>query len=484
MNNTQDAHVLLGRVLMRSAPEKYEDYILAACIFDAELWGKLSKVVCRTNTDATARDINDFSSPIKYGLYLALRTYRALGAGRFMPASRAGIEYGLSNLTAIIPDCDKPAVLELYDKITTEFEPIGAAAVVRDTWLNWSTSIKTNQQLLNVKRSGNAINVMAKLDEINSLISNISNVANTEKTLFSLSELLIQEEKIVERIPLSRTFKGLNECLGGGFGKKEHTIFVVPTGRGKTTLTCQIAAEVAAAGRHVLFISTEQHPNELVPRMVSCVSYAMAHGGDGKIGFDKIKDGITPQIYANFTNKQQTVIKEFEKATNAHLHFENWKRSDKEVTDIDKLIEDVNKTLPEGECLEMVILDWIGGAITKGITEASTKRMILKNAARQMHDIADKYNVACISTVQASKDALGKRRVTEEHIADCKTLHDEAEVAFGLSAIRTKETDEVTGDKTLSYTNEQRLFCFKSRKAPGMDIPVKCNFAFQRFDAM
>jgi hypothetical protein len=101
-----------------------------------------------------------------------------------------------------------------------------------------------------------------------------------------------------------------------------------------------------------------------------------------------------------------------------------------------------------------------------------------------MHEIAYKYNVACISTAQADKAALGKKRVTGENFADCKSLHDEAEVAFGLSAIRTTETDDATGEKTSSYKNEQRLFCFKSRKAEGMDIPVLCNFKYQRFDKM
>lgn len=481
----------VGQWLITNSPEKYEEFILAACLTSDELWSKLSRVLCqvvkKSGSYEVTNYVNDFSTPEKYALFRAILKFRET-PGTTVNIPKAGIEAALSSLTAedgtVTAGVDTKDVLDLFTSIKKEYTKEAVEAIVNDTWQTWATNIRIQQQLLYLKRSGAAANVVEKLDNINTIVSGIKDLAKTEKTTFSINDVLVQEEVIVDRIPLSRTFKGLNECLGGGFGKTEHAIFLVPTGRGKTVISCQIAAEVAAAGRHVLLITTEQHPRELVPRMVSCMSYSLAKGPMGRISFDKIKDGITPELYEMFTNDQKEVLNTFAKATNPYLHIENWVCSNNEVADIKKILDNVNATLPNDEKVEMVILDWIGGAITKGIVDSNVKRNTLKNAAIQMHEIAYKYNVACISTAQADKAALGKKRVTGENFADCKSLHDEAEVAFGLSAIRTTETDDATGEKTSSYKNEQRLFCFKSRKAEGMDIPVLCNFKYQRFDKM
>lgn len=489
MQNSQTNPI--GQWLITNSPEKYEDFVLASCLKSEDMWQKLSKVLCQVTKKSGSYEVvnfvNDFTTPEKYALFRAILLFRET-PGTTVDIPRAGIEAALGSLLAtdamVLAGVDESDVLDLYEALNKDYSKESVEAIVLTTWTSWITNIRIQQQLLNLKRTGAAADVVAKLDAINNIVSDIGDMSKTEKTTFSLSDVLIQEQVIIDRIPLSNTFKGLNECLGGGFGKKEHALFVVPTGRGKTVLSCQIAAEVAAAGRHVLLITTEQHPDQLAPRMVSCMSYKMAKSPMGRIAFGKIKDGITKDIYDSFTNDQLTVLNAFASATNPYLHMENWVCSTNEVSDIRKLLDRVNKTLPKGESIEMVILDWIGGAITKGITDNNVKRNVLKAAAVEMHEIAYEYNVACISTAQADKSALGKKRVTGENIADCKSLHDEAEVAFGLSAIRTTETDEVTGEKTASYKNEQRLFCFKSRKAEGMDIPVLCNFQYQRFDKM
>lgn len=491
MTSSQDTVNPVGQWLSVNAPESYENFILAACLKSEDLWQLLSKALCQTkqtvNKFEVLKYVNDFTSPVKYTLFRAILFFREI-PGTTVNIPRAGIEAALKGLLnsdpMVVAGVDENAVLELYDRLIAEYDKNTVEAILANTWQTWLSNLRVQQQLLDLKRTGAAENITEKLDNIQNIVSGIKELNNVEKTTFSVKDLLIQDKVVVERIPLGKNFKGLNDCLGGGFGKTEHALFVVPTGRGKTVLSCQIAAEVAASGKHVLLITTEQHPDQLVPRIISAMSYQTAKTGNGRIEFSKIKDGITKELFNNFTNEQQSIIQNITNAINPYLHLENWVGSNNEVSDISKLLDRVNKTLPEGESIEMVILDWIGGAIVKGITDNNVKRNILKQAAIEMHNIAYNYKVACISTTQADKNALGKKRVTGENIADCKSLHDEAEVAFGLSAVRTSETDEVTGERTNSYSNEQRLFCFKSRKAEGLDIPVKCNFKYQRFDQM
>ena len=489
--STQNTVNPVGQWMSINAPESYETFILAACLKSEDLWSVLSNVLCQVRkvdgSFETVKFVNDFTSPVKYVLFRAILFFRDI-PGTTINVPRAGLEAALKSLLtsdpAAIAGIDEQEVLDLFDELNTNYDKGNIEAILAGTWTTWLSNLRVQQQLLDIKRTGAAADIVEKLDNINSIVSDIKDRVQTEKTTFSVCDVLIQDKAIVERIPLGKNFKGLNDCLGGGFGKKEHALFVVPTGRGKTVLSCQIAADVAMSGKHVLLITTEQHPDQLVPRIISSLTFQMSKTGSGKIEFSKIKDGITRSMYNSFTNEQQQLLSNITNTINPYLHMENWVCSTNEVADISKLLERVNKTLPEGESIEMVILDWIGGAITKGITDSNVKRNVLKQAAKQMHDIAYNYNVACISTTQADKNALGKKRVTGDNIADCKSLHDEAEVAFGLSAVRTSETDDLTGERTSSYSNDQRLFCFKSRKAEGLDIPVKCNFKFQRFDRM
>ena len=383
MQNSQTNPI--GQWLITNSPEKYEDFVLASCLKSEDMWQKLSKVLCQVTKKSGSYEVvnfvNDFTTPEKYALFRAILLFRET-PGTTVDIPRAGIEAALGSLLAtdamVLAGVDESDVLDLYEALNKDYSKESVEAIVLTTWTSWITNIRIQQQLLNLKRTGAAADVVAKLDAINNIVSDIGDMSKTEKTTFSLSDVLIQEQVIIDRIPLSNTFKGLNECLGGGFGKKEHALFVVPTGRGKTVLSCQIAAEVAAAGRHVLLITTEQHPDQLAPRMVSCMSYKMAKSPMGRIAFGKIKDGITKDIYDSFTNDQLTVLNAFASATNPYLHMENWVCSTNEVSDIRKLLDRVNKTLPKGESIEMVILDWIGGAITKGITDNNVKRNVLK----------------------------------------------------------------------------------------------------------
>lgn len=478
----------IGRALMMSQPDKYEEFVLAACIKCEDLWRDMSKVLCVSEKEGIIRYINDFSSQTRYILYRGLCICRS-ASEEYVTVTAPFLEVVLNtfvdNPEFLVVQEDVNAAIELFNYLNNNFEEGSIKAIVKDTWITWITNVQALRQLMNLKRTGVTQDITERIADINSIAETIANKVKTEeKTTFSIDDILLQDETIIERIPLGYTFKGLNSCLGGGFGKKEHVLFVVPTGRGKTVISCQVAVEVASAGRHVLLISTEQHPEELVPRMVSCCSFSSATSSSGRIPFDIIKDGITKQLYeTKLTLEQKVVIQEFSKSLNPYIHIENWVASDKKVTDIPSILERVNKTLPEGESIDMVILDWIGGAITDGVTDSSVKRNLLYLAAKEMHKIAYKYNVACMSTAQASKDALGRSEVTSEHIADCKSMANEAEVAFGLSAIRAASANKGEAEKD-SYSDYQRLYCFKARKSTAKNIEVKCNFAYQRFDKM
>jgi hypothetical protein len=79
----------------------------------------------------------------------------------------------------------------------------------------------------------------------------------------------------------------------------------------------------------------------------------------------------------------------------------------------------------------------------------------------------------------AGASANNKARITEEHLAECKMIHQNADAAFGISALRGSD-DNSSGAQS-SYSDKQYINCFKARKGRGLFFEVKREFKYQRF---
>lgn len=472
--------------MLRSAPERYEEFVLAACLTDEKLWNSMKGVVCIANKGNYTVNTNDFTSQERYWLYCAIKYYRK-ALGKFAALNDSALLLGAQFATT--DGIQIPTSGEQYDSIVKLFhnlQPISkenAQAVVADTWISWSTYNRLNYHMADIKRGGFTGNIMEKADMLAKIKSDITTAAGNEENVVSqVDDIWILEEDNTERIPLGRSFKALMEITGGGLGKGEHVLAAIPTGGGKTVFSCQLAGEVAASGRHVLLISTEQHAKQLMPRIVSCLSWVVAKDPYDRIPSKPIKDGITKAKVAEFSQGQLNVFNQIHDAIAPYLHIASWNGQSYTISDIPNILNEENRKLPEGEQIDLVILDWIGGAITKGITDSGQKRLILFTAAQQMHLLAEQYNVACLSTCQTSEKGKHVWDITSEHIADAKNLSDEAEVAFGISCMPANPEKELPADGASVYSVQQRLNCWKARKAEAKKLDVKRNFAFQRFD--
>lgn len=473
--------------MLRTAPERYEEFILAACLYDEKLWNSMRNVVCVTNKGNCVVHVNDFTSQERYGLFCAIKYYRK-ALGRFAELNDSALLLGIQ--FASTDGIQLPSVGEQYDAIVDLFHTLqttvtaeNAIAVVTDTWISWSTYNRLNYHMTDIKRGGFSGNIMEKADMLAKIKTDIATAAGSEEDVVSqVDDIWILEEDNTERIPLGRAFKALTDITGGGLGKGEHVLAAVPTGGGKTVFSCQLAGEVAASGRHVLLISTEQHAKQLMPRIVSCMSYAVAKDPYDRIPYKPIKDGVTKARVAEFSTGQKNTFDQIYDAIAPYLHIASWNGQSYTISDIPNILVNENGKLPDGEQIDLVILDWIGGAITKGITDAGQKRLILFTAAQQMHQLAEKYNVACLSTCQTNEKGKHVMDITSEHIADAKNLSDEAEVAFGISCVPANPEKELPADGSSVYAVQQRLNCWKARKSEAKKVDIKRNFAYQRFE--
>lgn len=66
----------------------------------------------------------------------------------------------------------------------------------------------------------------------------------------------------------------LDHALFGGFGVRELTCFVSPSGRGKTVLLANIASNMTLTGRNVLFITLETSINDILRRTYRRIMHA------------------------------------------------------------------------------------------------------------------------------------------------------------------------------------------------------------------
>lgn len=477
MTRPQTDDVPIAIQLMESDPELYEQYLIAALDKDEELWTAISRLLCWDHTRGFF--VNEFDSPLHYAIYMAIRGWRQLqsecGMSVFAPMTEVGILLQLQFLSQqanpIIDEENIENAKQIYLAIQESISREEAITMVSSTWRTWLNKKKMMAKLTDIRRSGGA-DLDKQIEELVQTRDLIRSTGQNDDTCAEFGDGIDMGDKFVERIPLGQRFNLLNGCLGGGLGKTEHIMFVAPTGAGKTVLACQLAADAASSGKQVVLITTEQHSRELEPRIIS----AYGTNGGVLIPFDLIKDGgdykkiLSENQYNSYLGVRNML--------RGKLHFENWLGSGLSVTD--NLESIVKKRIQQYGTIDVLILDWIGGALVAGISDPGIKRQMYLDAAYTMKVIAERYNIACVSMAQATADAVGVARVTEKYLAESKTMHREAVAGFGISAVRVSGTEE----EAASYSDEQHIFCFKSRKAVGRFFKIKRNFGFQRFENM
>ena len=473
-----------AEMLLQLEPELFEQYMLVALNEDDRLWYAASQTLCLDKK--YNRHVNDFSNVAHYAIYRAIKLGREklTEAGETFHSIPDGeIWVGLSMLSmdAINPIIAPEKVVDVYTQwitIKSKIKPVFAVATVKDIWRSWLGTRQTARILNRVKNMDGE-----GMEEALTAIRQVqSDLDGTEDRIVSISDMFEEEQPEVERFRLSdNPFKQLNEVLGGGFGRTEHSLFIAPSGGGKTVIACQLAVDLAMNGYRVLLISTEQAAHELMPRFISCASGSPNIVKKARIPFKLIKDGCNRQTFTTvFSNEQRTVANQIIKQLDKKLFVDHWKGG-KSVHNIQSSLDRVNRELGEDGKIDVVILDWIGRVLAEETTDNGKLRLLYQSAATAMKDLAINNNIATISMAQAQAAAANKLHLDNDCIAECKSLHNEATVAIGISAVKAKDSTEADGSSS-TYAQNQCFYCFKSRKSEAQAFMMRRNFGYQRFD--
>ena len=481
----------LANRIQQSDPETYEQYILIALDRDPELWQQMSPLLCKDTSSPYNPDVNDFDSVMHYGLYLALRDWKnkVLDAGLPLePINEGGM------LASLYSQALKPRPVVVEDKLDTYAQlwrtlsmvisTTDAISTVKNTWKTWLIGKKAQRKVLHINRTDgqDATEQLHALTQETQAI----NAAGTDTGFDTILDIINSPaSKPVERFPLSpHTWSALNESTGGGFGRGEHALIIAPSGGGKTVIACQIAAEMAYAGKNVLFVSTEEPLERVLPRFVSAMSY----NSMTKIPYAQVKG--KPAFNEYLPPKQLDLAMSVATRLHAHILYKDWtggKGMEKQarsynIEDLDLEVENAKRVFESrGEKLDMVILDWLGATLRKGVSDSHMLRTIYYTAATRMKDIAVHYDVATISLAQATAESVKKVRIDNTCVAECHALHDQATVAIGISHLADGGTNE--GEKKATFRELQCFNVFKSRSGIPMVFWMKENFDYMRFDA-
>lgn len=430
----------------------------------------VNKICCHHDNH---RDFSgDFETPIGNALYLCIRAHNRMQGNPedFEPVDVNNLDVLLSaeDITRFVmlspTDHEEVKQLYLYVRSITSLQSLPDVCLGIPYWLQ-------------KKRIQGVLSITGTLDwkpeAVAEQIEKIRNFAKEQikDTNYAFGEGFMNAKAETERFPTAIGTLDQVLCGGhgstGGFGRGEHALFIAPSGCGKTVMACQLASTWASIGKRGLLISTEQRHDELEPRIVAA---------QAKIPFRVISDGI---VFDKLTEAQKKKLMEVHRNLKDRLFIENWQDDTTRSirTDLEALYKKVSNKA--GADLDFIILDWIGGALGDGHSDPGAKRLVFQDTAKFMADIAVRLNIVTVSFAQATHDAENKQTIKPAHIAECKSLHNNANWAFGITALREDDTSEGPG----VLKNDQFLSMLKGRKAQIQRVRILRNFEYQRFES-
>ena len=466
----------LYKDVVSQAPEWFEESIVWYALFNKSVFATLNQVVCRTENNSWC---SDFLNPICEVLYRAAKIAREMASPN--DPEQLGKSIILSALHASTADfraatqSDVLAAMRLYDSLAAD-DRAQVEKTVRGGLRTWLLSRRSSKLAVShmANRASTAAGMLTKLSSDVRFIT--SATGTTRHMLEGSAGLFMTPSAGATDIMPTGLFR-LDYRMGGGIARKESALVIAAPGVGKTVFALQLAIESSLRGRLVVFITTEQPFEELRPRIIAnkC-NYDFAkisHGVDihqlpdpYKIAAYKLAASLKNRFYCFDWNQDPTSI---------------------EGGGIEHEMDLAEKAA--GRPVDLVVLDWLGGALTKDCqNDKDKKRLALQIAADRMATIAKERDTRTVAMAQANKKSgLNNRYVDIGCVPENHTLDQAMTLVLGLSGMYSKEARVAIqqGGDYGSYDLfdiDQSVFISKARKGVGGHVPIKRNFKYQRFE--
>jgi hypothetical protein len=467
MIDQKEEELSLGKQIADKDPAKFEKLVLVALDNFPEVFKRYKDQLGRSNGGVGWRD--DFAIPAHNAIYRAISEYHNVMSGKdnvppvsedllrlllTMQAENASPNIGLDEVDEAISYMRE---LRTQDK--------ASAVMIAMDGMEWWLQKRRLSSWINITQATDSWDPHEMLGGMLEATQDLGRLGKS--TSHAFGESIDMKLPKQDRIPIPNLM-GLTTALGGGFARREHTMFISPTGGGKTVMACQISLGLVLQGLKGILVTTEQRPNELEPRIVSAAC---------EIPFDRIVGGINvdtdipPSAVGKYNDLRARMRDRF--------WIEDW-TEDPSLSVVADLKNMVTNYKRKHGGLDFVVLDWIGGALGSMTPDAIDRiRHLYQFTADCMASLAVQEDLITVSFVQANtQQARNKRKVDMSMIAENKMLGRNATYVFGISAM---ENDGGEGDRQVTYRDDQWCHCAKGRKSQAAGFKLQRQFHFQRF---
>lgn len=452
----------------------FERAVLWFAIHDMGMWKWLSSVVCIAAGGGMSRD---FSAPIYTAVYLTIAKQRAaLGIRVQGKVSREAYVLGVQTAASegkIMGLSEVPSAVALYDELSVQ-DYSQLQEVVRVGLSYWLSKQRAGVLLTSVLayRDWSAGNL---LDRLSAEVGHVSSkLAPTGHVSEFATSLMNRRNTKVEC--LASGLHGLDMLLGGGFHKGDGHLVIAAPGVGKTVFSSQLAMDFALRNHVVCLITTEQPMDQLEPRWVA---------NKCGVAYDTIARGFT--LHTLPPAAREKALRLMRSVANRLFVFD-WRKHRKSV--LGGGIEEEIHTCQEraGRC-DVVILDWLGGALTDDVRDdKDKKRLAIQNTADRMAYLAHEHHLPTITLCQAHKvKGVNNMYVGVAEVPDCKTVDQAMAAVIGVTGMFSDEAKQKIregGDPhgIGLYGDKQYFFMSKGRHSVGGHAVFRRNFRYMRME--
>ncbi len=447
----------------------FEQQLVAACMYDQAVVDMCEQSGLCLNEERT-RSIVELEDGANNALYLVLRTARLALGTKTPPADLrvlmrfTDMVLNGADLCGVGPQ-DKARLLNHMIKLQGMDRTM--LPLVRKGFSWW----------LRKKRIAGVINREGSVDswspdeltrQINAVTRSVA--SGNGKTRFSMMEGFVDKKKQPKR--LLTGIPRMDATLGGGCPYGASMLTLTVQGGGKTVWAGQLTSGLLLNnGPDIkgLLISTEEDVDEFWARIV-CNKLSL--------DFKMLKDGVDPEELADRHKKEALDLAE---TFDRQLTFVKWEASGNGLPFIEKLKSIIDDHLQEHGRLDFLVFDWLGAALTEQISkDANNIRIIYDLAAKELCQLARDQDFFCCYLAQASiAQSEGRKKIRANHVAECKSLGEKAQIVLGISGLKTK--DDSVEDGSDAFETRQYMFFDKLRKAKGKLLAVDREFHYMRF---
>ena len=295
------------------------------------------------------------------------------------------------------------------------------------------------------------MDIQTQLEELQNVVLSTDKLVNNDCTVVTVDDIKLRDEANAKLTKL-----GLNsewDAQTGGIAPTELLLLGGKVGQGKSLVCCNILVNQLMQGRPCLYFSIEMRAKEIFDRVLSIMSEVPYQ----KFRLNQLTEEDIRKIYncySVFYNNMPSLdsIDEFERAV---------KQCDKTISQpiivdnssltclqVDNLVHKYKTAYPN---LEVVVVDYVNQLVQEDMYNWQSQ----VNAAKQLKNIARKYEVAIVSPYQISDDEVARFS---------KGLLDAADSAFILEKKESSITFKTKKARSIvsgSYTSALLAECMK-----------------------